>query len=413
MPHMILSSFQRFACTLHQGWHFWTIRITIDFLLLLSSTDRLLDFSVYFVLFMFVLYIISGSKAQVLHTHTHPKNMKPKLTILLDQTVFVAAGRLSGLVQLHVDDGSYDAIALDISLRVAEVNQDADSKQLHEAVWNQQAIPIWRTADGRTSYAFRRGTHSFPFAFQIPDGMPASVDESLSRRHRMSFTLNAAMFHASMAQYNLTATRNARVVENLSPVLQQVVMTPATAEGKKRLFMGGDRDLSMVVRTNKSIFAAGEPVYVAVDVSNDSKKRIRGVRAEVVQTVKDLVGSKIKTKTKSLSKFEFLQDDFEVLPRSHRQLVVDVPTPLDACSSVLTTTFTIDYSLVVELDVPWAKNLQVVVPIRITPSASYNTIFFPTVEQTSRPDIGAVPAETAGDAEQTFVYEAYPAKVAV
>eukprot|EP00762_Andalucia_godoyi_P002143 ANDGO_02516.mRNA.1 hypothetical protein CAOG_03562 len=355
-----------------------------------------------------------------------------KLVVLLDQTVFVAGGRLSGVVQLLTED-VHTASALDIYFTVSE-SLTFQSSAVAKSVLYTISVPLWR-ANNERGFGFRKGTHSFPFALQIPEGLPPSFDDG--KKFRVAYTINSVLFSVGgNAKHNLSVTRDANVCENLPANLQNMVNIPSTAEGKKKLLFGGDKDLQMTIRSNKSIYAAGEPMYLCLDVINESTKRVRGIKTEVRRTITELPGQQGpvsvsvsspnshpervtnvqvvagKAKTKVISKAEFFSLDFECLPKSHRQLVIDVPSPIDARTVVGTKLFCVEWSVYVALDTAWSKNLAVEVPIKIATSAAYNTIFFPTVSQTVVHSVDSVPQIQTGDGsdDESSVYEAMPAQ---
>eukprot|EP01028_Stygiella_incarcerata_P000745 TRINITY_DN1115_c0_g1_i1.p1 TRINITY_DN1115_c0_g1~~TRINITY_DN1115_c0_g1_i1.p1 ORF type:complete len:399 (+),score=104.30 TRINITY_DN1115_c0_g1_i1:103-1299(+) len=299
---------------------------------------------------------------------------KTKAFILLDQPVYVCKTQLTGRLELVVDD-PITCSGIDLSLKVYErVSSDSKKSADLQKIWSENTIPLWRP--DKESYEMRSGVHAFPFAVPIPDGGPSSFD---SRSQEVAYLLQAFVFEKESV-VNVETSRNVLVVENLrSDNAREKVGAPSVAEGKKRLLFGGAKKLQARLQSNKSVFSAGEPIFLAIEVSNQTKKKVRGFRMELKRVIEVQTPSLRKIKMKTVAKKEFRDRDYVIYAGVDRHILLDFLAPFGLWSITQAELFSVKYVLTVSVITPWSRNLSVDLPLRLVHPASYNSVFFPDI----------------------------------
>lgn len=328
--------------------------------------------------------------------------VKNRVDIIFDQTTYIAGGTLTGLVIVHVAE-EYRASAVEVTLRAMEWIHFGHTKDEHvhyedsyvlhhpgssspDPVTTEEAMAAATRPDAGYD-VLHKGRHIFPFTFSLPvEGLPSCFGDS--KRCGMQYLVTANVRHLDKEK-ELLSWREARVVENLQLLHSTEQPRRATAY---KTFAGELQNLSVDIETNKTWYMAGEPMYVALRINNRSDERVKGIKVRFIRRIAGKTASFHKQKEFFDQVFDWA--DLEVLPFSHRQLVLEVQTPRNGVSIWNSSLFTVDWMLQLScMDSSSIENIKVEIPIRLVAAASYNSMFFPSLTTTvcPFPDESALP----------------------
>jgi hypothetical protein len=194
--------------------------------------------------------------------------------------------------------------------------------------------------------------------------------------------------HLSDATQNVDASREVNVVENLTGVGPSVLAGPTAPVYNQQTLKGAN--LCVVARTNKDVFMAGEPIFLALYVKNETKQRLSNINCKVRRLVYSNDGSltgqpfthpaawsKYLVKKKTLSHHRYTTHDYETQPFGHRHLLFEVDTPRNACTIDRTSLFRVEWVLHVSFDDMWGSEMKIDLSVRFINPLSQNSIFFP------------------------------------
>jgi hypothetical protein len=328
------------------------------------------------------------------------------------------------------------------------------------------AFPVWPPSDKAVSpcQLLSDGeTWDVPFTFYIPDSLPPSYDASNphnlrgNRKKRYFQLLHALQVKIYLRDPSAIAkeaqakphkhglkgiayvVRLIEVAENLRDAAYDHMLPTKMLSREKGFLMNGTRHLSVSAATNKSVFAAREPVYVHVDINNETAKKVRGIRARFHQLIvwvdesfvleerrqegykrhsarflqdaetvpmrkiddeRSLMRLYGNLRKESVQKWQkFGGDDFCVPPRSTRTMILEVQSPPGAQSVVNSRIMRVHWILEIEVEVRFGRNLSVNLPVRFThPTSSLSLFFQPLTTaffQNSIREIDIVPSASA------------------
>lgn len=347
------------------------------------------------------------------------------LSIFLDQTVYVTNRAISGTVYcLATDTGRLADVTM--SLRVVEKCQDKEivHHQSSQLIYSGVVTPSAENSAQPLFKVMKKGAEMFlPFRIPVPGDLPGTFDDPSAPGMSLLYVLETrARDVADNGATPVVATRVANVAENLSELHPEIVAIPCSAQSAKNFFFSSNGQLQMSVRTNKSVFAAGDQMLLSFDVKNESSKTVRGISVQLLRSDSSIerqpgtvVPKFVRVKPVKRAYRHYEGADFRVLPNHIRQMVVDFALPFSKPNQQSSSTpvsfvagkmFSITFFLRVQLQTKWSKNLKVDIPIRIVNPASYFSIFFPTVEPTLM--INNTPAPVEFDNNNAVVHWTEP-----
>ncbi|KAM9360651.1 arrestin domain-containing protein 3-like [Symphorus nematophorus] len=205
-----------------------------------------------------------------------------------------------------------------------------------------------------------QGCHVYPFTFQIPaQELPSSFKGSYGKIvYSLEANLSRSMRVDSKAKTKFTLVHNTNLNRDL------LLMTPqhSTTEKKMKLFASGT--VGMDVHMEKTGFHQGEGIKVVASIQNKSSCDIKPKYC-LYQKHSYFAKGKRKVQTKDI-----LKEVGDVIPPSASQTVTRVITiPPDMCASILNCNIIkVEYRLRVYLDVKYASDPEIKVPIVILPA---------------------------------------------
>eukprot|EP00762_Andalucia_godoyi_P005297 ANDGO_06812.mRNA.1 hypothetical protein CAOG_03562 len=351
-----------------------------------------------------------------------------RLSVILDQSVYVSGQHCTGLVEFSCPD-NYRARSILARLRAFEVSSREEQPLLFDSpeimVWkdpkeaakearvhleqhNQDAESFSSSSSpsqkssaqelqdrvylDEETHLLRKGTHVFPFVFELPEGLPTSFYNS--KNYQMVYRIYVTVEHATHPERNITGFREINVVENLSGTEAEAIRGPSAPTYSSKE-ISGDR-VQVVARINKDFYASGEPVFLILYVMNDTYHKLANISCKIRRYIlhgdgmrrqsfeplpKDLsVWNSRLVKRRTICRTTFSSQDHAILPFSKRHILLEVPTPPDAVTVNRCSTFSVEYVLHLSFDATWGNNLKLDLPLRFLSPASYNTIFFPGLQ---------------------------------
>lgn len=112
-----------------------------------------------------------------------------------------------------------------------------------------------------------------------------------------------------------------------------------TSEARKKVFLGGDGDLSLQARMERGVVTAGSLIYARVWIRNHTKKRVQGVkialwrRAVAVETKKEGSADKkmqnlVDNSCKNMAEKSYKGMDWRWEAGEERETLITLPIPV-------------------------------------------------------------------------------------
>jgi hypothetical protein len=220
---------------------------------------------------------------------------------------------------------------------------------------------------GQECTRLNRGIHTFPVDMYIPEQCPSVIEKCpadqpyLKIRYKLRYTLDVV----DGVDQNI---KHYPLIYNASDVYPKVNEGPPSANVTQSP-LGAGGPITLRASINKSGYAQWEDILLTLDLNNQSSKKIKSF--EVRLTMIATEGSSkpqysiINTWNKGLYPFSF--------PRS--EISNTIAIPLSDIRKLLPQSFvndkvSISYQITVVADVPGARDVSVVLPIRILVSVS-------------------------------------------
>ncbi|KAM9446699.1 arrestin domain-containing protein 3-like isoform 1-T1 [Clarias gariepinus] len=207
------------------------------------------------------------------------------------------------------------------------------------------------------------GHHSFPFSFQLPHRPTPS---SFKREHgSITYVLHARLSRSwkipktVVKEFTFVSNRHSRNGAHLMRPLS------GSVEKKMRLFTSGNA----LVRasTDKTGYMPGERIKVETHIENSSSRALK-LKFKLEQKLTFIAQSRTKHETKVI--FKAVEDPIPSRSKKTFTSRLKIPTNLDAnitdCNIIK-----LEYMLKVYLDVPYAKDPEIIFPLVIIPAGQY------------------------------------------
>ncbi|XP_042344386.1 arrestin domain-containing protein 3-like [Plectropomus leopardus] len=205
-----------------------------------------------------------------------------------------------------------------------------------------------------------KGRHVFPFSFQIPERkIPSTFKSSIGKIvHKMKAELKQSMKLTKKAKIHFTFVSKADMdIPGL--------MDPQYGCKDKSVKVFGSGMVSMDVHTKRMGYKQGEPIKVTVDVSNHSS---RSAKPKFILYEKR---SFFAQGRRRVCTNEILKEKTEAVESSKTETVTKVITvPRELPPSILNCSIIkLEYRLKINLDVKYASDPEIKLPIVILPSS--------------------------------------------
>ncbi|KAK5871349.1 hypothetical protein PBY51_004234 [Eleginops maclovinus] len=208
--------------------------------------------------------------------------------------------------------------------------------------------------------AIGKGRHVFPFAFQIPDGkIPSSLKAGIGNiQHKLKAELKQSMKLTKKTKTHFTFVSKADM--DIPGLLE-----PQYGSKDKSVKVFGSGIISMDDQTKQMGYKQGKDLKVTVEVINNST---RSVKPKLILYEKK---SFFAQGRRRVSTNDILKEKMDAVASSNKETLAQVINiPRELPSSILNCSIIkVEYRLKVHLDVKYASDPEIKLPIVILPAS--------------------------------------------
>jgi hypothetical protein len=214
--------------------------------------------------------------------------------------------------------------------------------------------------DPRSPVTLKRGRHVFPFQVFLPYPLPSSLTFKDDVKVRYHLKIEADVVDMP----DLCASLPIRVI---NPEDTQFGIQVTSAEPKvlsiRKSPMNAGGPIEVRLAVPQAGVAPGQEIELDMVVDNQSAQKIKKVEVSLVRLT-SCNGNRPEKDTIFETKKKFFPS---VMPKStvQQHFVIELPKTLDAPHSFARNRFEIAHNLVVTLDIPNARDMDLIVPIRL------------------------------------------------
>ncbi len=206
----------------------------------------------------------------------------------------------------------------------------------------------------------RAGTYRYPFSYVLPPDLPGNY-ESAQTNSRIYYGLKAQV--DLPLKFDLQAERSLVVHEPAKPAAVQAVTQRLT----KKFLFDSDSLVEAAVHMDKDTFAVGEVLHCQLQVINRApKKEIQAATLALRQVESLQADGRTHERNIEIVRCRFEKCRFPLKQRTTVDLTLDLPGNLYP-TIALGSLVKLHYELQVTLDIPWAVDAKLSVPIRLVP----------------------------------------------
>ncbi|KJE92642.1 hypothetical protein CAOG_03562 [Capsaspora owczarzaki ATCC 30864] len=295
-----------------------------------------------------------------------------KIDIICDQTIAVAGGFVTGLVEIKAES-TCELRELLIALIGTEALSGKERRETQIIALRDVLSRLTPVLPGKTT---------FNFAFTLPDNIPSSFRSS---HGDVTYSIEVA---AKFSTARLTSTKEITIYENIASEFQNATVSPrsVTASGSKSFFLAGSGTVNATATLSRSLYSSGSPIIVSILVENHTKKRMPFIKMQLVRLMSIGSAPDLEKVVESVS---FNDRTVKVESGESRSLILhmdSIPPLLTSISQ--TTLFQVKYSVQLTLDGGsfMSRPLTVSLPIRIAHAVSCTPSLIPSyIEPANRP----------------------------
>lgn len=200
------------------------------------------------------------------------------------------------------------------------------------------------------------GDHAFPFEYRLPVELPPDFESGGASRIAYEITASVDL----PVKFDLTVTR--RLTIHAPPAGDAPL--PVSRSGEKSFLFGGDEHVRVSAALERDAFHPGDPLRCRVEIDNPGDRRIDAVLLDLKRVLQLSTGS--ATRTVEEPERLAAKNLRESPAARRRSVVLDAMLPDDLYATIDAARFVrVEYAVVVRLDLPWAVDLSVEIPIRI------------------------------------------------
>ncbi len=240
-----------------------------------------------------------------------------------------------------------------------------DTKTLFDeekTLFGEPALPLGALVKDALKGIFSRdhfevlkaGSHSYPFSFELPQSLPGDYESpgGSAIRYELSAYLDIPL------RVDISATKRLTVYEPTDAEASK----PSAADNQKSFLFESDAPLELGVALDRSDFFPGDAAHCRLTITNPSSKSIDAIGVFVRQ-IEDLAAEDLP----HINHYDIPVAEIAdpKVPRGETvTLDVDFELPKHPYATVSQGTLVkVRYELLVNLNIPWARDLEVGVPI--------------------------------------------------
>ncbi|GJJ70955.1 hypothetical protein EMPS_03305 [Entomortierella parvispora] len=318
------------------------------------------------------------------------KCSKLKIRIFFDSTIFQAGGNLFGrmeitatssrslkLGEIAVELAAYEEIT---SKEFTATQSFLSSRLCFQGPKMPPSNAVHGQIDENGFWVAKKGKTTFPFAFQLPLDCPSSLVFGQTASLRYVVTGLVQVFYHGKDE-TILKTKEAFVVEAWDGYNPDYKL-PVHASNSTKLFWGGGGNLVLEAMLSERLHSAGGNLTVEVKVSNNTSRKVQGIRLEVARKL-EMVADKAKAErnpglkidTVSVSEVigthEFKSSSYLFDTGEERSMTVNMIVPGNARTIRGTALFEVTCFVTVSMLLgAFSGELSVEIPIKICHPAS-------------------------------------------
>lgn len=299
-----------------------------------------------------------------------------------DNSVYFSGSDVEGSVLLELSQHPRKAQSVSITLPGAakvhwteERTTSEGNRRRTETIHYSNAEDVFRDSillwgNGTDIEELAVGKHEFPFKFQLPpdQSLPTSFE---GNNGYIRYSLIARIDRTRIDQDHDFAAKVITVGEAVDFNTAELASPRSNASEKTLCCLCcASGPISLSVKTDRGGYCPGESIAISTEVENYSSRRINSVRATLKQkVVYDAVGDRLvdnrsdrRTNKKVIQKIESPGIQPNGSSNWSNELL-PIPATIPSISSC--RILNLSYVLTVTLDIPWAIDLNVEMPITI------------------------------------------------
>ncbi len=202
------------------------------------------------------------------------------------------------------------------------------------------------------------GNYCYPFSYQLPAELPGDYESSVT---------GSGIHYGVKAQVDLPLKFDLKAEQRL--YIQEPAGAAATQEvtGRetKKFLFDSDSQIEAAVHLEKNTFQPGEALHCQLEVMNRApNKEVRAATLRLRQLETAFADGRTHQGETEIARARF--DDCRFPFQQCQTADLELPIPEDVYPSIAKATLVkVDYELEVKLDIPWAIDLKVSVPIKL------------------------------------------------
>ncbi len=199
------------------------------------------------------------------------------------------------------------------------------------------------------------GSYRYPFSCKLPEHLPGDYEDD-AERSRIAYLIKG--YVDIPLKVDIEQTLPLTMHETYDQSAAQAV----AAAGDKEFAFRGDAPVKMSASLDQNLHMPGDTVNCKLAVKNKSKKKIKGIIVSLRKT--ESLRAKDATSTKSVEIHTTRYDKTTVAAGKTADIELDFTIPKNLYPSILSSELVkVEYEIDFRLDIPWAVDLHVAVPV--------------------------------------------------
>jgi sporulation-control protein spo0M len=206
------------------------------------------------------------------------------------------------------------------------------------------------------------GHYSYDFSFPLPEGCPGDFETGETSRIRYELKAYVDIPFA----VDFMETKKLTVFESFKIPPEMAVH----GVGEKSFLLDSENPLSAKVTLGNNLYYPGDFISGSVDIENKSAKKIKAISISLKRVLK-MTAHGESTSVNNITKLQVIQNP--VIPEHGKAAITfECQLPGDVYATLVRAhLMKLHYVVLVSVDVPWAIDLDVEVPITILEEAGF------------------------------------------
>jgi len=341
--------------------------------------------------------------------------IKPNLNISIyfDDDYFVTGDLLKGTLELDVED-EFNLRLREIYVELTGYEEINFQKSNGSKVFLSTKI-YFQGPKIKPSSAVRgpaeydgfwnavQGKTIFNFAFKLPKNVPGSFSSKNNDINVKYLVTGNVQYHQDNIYDSLSTSEEALVLENIDEELMSSI--PLRASTHKKMLLGSSIRLEGIV--SQSYFCSGKNAQVEVHVTNNTKHKIHGLKANLYRSIiipESVTKKDNKYIINSISDINFKSNDYVFNSNEEKSVFIQIPIPENNISIMNASLFSIQYYITLSLNQRmFSKNISVNLSISICHSKLCNYINSPNMKSDTNKNINSTVSLNVLAPKKTFL----------